>query len=131
MMDFMGRMFPGIVGAETNNNLGIASIGYDVSILPVKIGDCNGSLTAGYEGIIWAADNGADVINMSWGGGGSSTYGQNVCNYAYNAGAIPIAAAGNDGSSSVFYPAGYNNVVSVASTTTNDQNLVFLITDHG
>ena len=122
---FHGSHVSGIVGAETNNNLGIASIGYDVSILPVKIGDCNGSLTAGYEGIIWAADNGADVINMSWGGGGSSTYGQNVCNYAYNAGAIPIAAAGNDGSSSVFYPAGYNNVVSVASTTTNDSKSSF------
>ena len=122
---FHGSHVSGIVGAETNNNLGIASIGYDVSILPVKIGDCNGSLTAGYEGIIWAADNGADVINMSWGGGGSSTYGQNVCTYAYNAGAIPVAAAGNDGVSTVFYPAGYNDVVSVASTTTNDSKSSF------
>jgi thermitase len=106
---FHGSHVSGIVGAETNNNLGISSIGYDVSILPVKIGDCNGSLTGGYEGITWAADNGADVINMSWGGGGSSTYGQNVCNYAWNQGAILIAAAGNDGVNSVFYPAGYTN----------------------
>ncbi len=117
---FHGSHVSGIVGAESNNNLGIASIGYDVSILPVKIGDCNGSLTGGYEGIIWAADNGADVINMSWGGGGSSNYGQNVCNYAWGQGAILIAAAGNDGVNSVFYPAGYNNVVSVASTNVGD-----------
>jgi hypothetical protein len=117
---FHGSHVSGIVGAESNNNLGIASIGYDVSILPVKIGDCNGSLTGGFEGIVWAADNGADVINMSWGGSGSSTYGQNVCDYAWNQGSILIAAAGNDGVNSVFYPAGYNNVVSVASTTTGD-----------
>ena len=117
---FHGSHVSGIVGAETNNNTGIASIGYDVSILPVKIGNCNGSLVAGYEGITWAADNGADVINMSWGGSGASNYGQNVCNYASSQGAILVAAAGNDNVSSVFYPAGYNNVISVASTTTND-----------
>lgn len=122
---FHGSHVSGIVGAETNNNLGVASIGYDVSILPVKIGNCTGSLTAGYEGIIWAADNGADVINMSWGGGGSSTYGQNVCTYAWNQGAILVAAAGNDGVSSVFYPAGYTNVVSVASTTSGDAKSSF------
>ncbi|MFT5601305.1 MAG: hypothetical protein ACI9N1_001548, partial [Flavobacteriales bacterium] len=122
---FHGSHVSGIVGAETNNNLGIASIGYDVSILPVKIGNCSGSLTAGYEGITWAADNGAHVINMSWGGSGSSAYGQNVCNYAWGQGAILIAAAGNDGVSSIFYPAGYNNVVSVASTTTGDAKSSF------
>lgn len=122
---FHGSHVSGIVGAETNNNLGIASIGYDVSILPVKIGDCSGSLTGGYEGITWAADNGADVINMSWGGSGFSTYGQNICNYAWGQGAILIAAAGNDGVNSVFYPAGYDNVVSVASTTTGDAKSSF------
>lgn len=122
---FHGSHVSGIVGAESNNNLGVASIGYDVSIMPVKIGNCNGSLTAGYEGIIWAADNGADVINMSWGGGGQSTYGQNVCDYAWNQGSILVAAAGNDGVNSVFYPAGYNNVVSVASTTSGDAKSSF------
>jgi len=122
---FHGSHVSGIVGAETNNNLGISSIGYDVSILTVKIGDCNGALTGGYEGITCAADNGAYVINMSWGGGGSSNYGQNVCTYAWNQGAILVAAAGNDGVNSVFYPAGYDNVVSVASTTTGDAKSSF------
>ena len=122
---FHGSHVSGIVGAETNNNAGIASIGYDVSILPVKIGNCSGSLVAGYEGIIWAADNGADVINMSWGGSGYSTYGQNVCDYAANAGSILVAAAGNNNVNSIFYPAGYNNVISVASTTTNDAKSSF------
>jgi PKD repeat protein len=123
---FHGSHVCGIVGAQTNNGTGIASIGYNVSILPVKIGRCSdGALTAGYEGLTWAADNGADVINMSWGGGGSSTYGQNVCNYAWNQGAILVAAAGNDGVSTPLYPAAYNNVIAVASTTTNDAKSSF------
>jgi PKD repeat protein len=123
---FHGSHVSGIVGAETNNNIGVASIGYNVSIMPVKIGDCNtGSLTSGYDGIIWATDNGADVINMSWGGGGQSTYGQNVCNYAWNQGSILVAAAGNDGTNQQFYPAAYNNVIAVASTTTGDSKSSF------
>ncbi len=115
-----GTHVSGTAAAETDNTIGVPSVSFNCSLMPVKIGNCNGSLTAGYEGIIWATDNGADVINMSWGGSGSSTYGQNVCNYAWNNGSILIAAAGNDNVSSVFYPAGYNNVVSVASTAPGD-----------
>ena len=123
---FHGSHVSGTVGAETNNNLGVASIGYNISVMPIKIGNCStGALTGGYDGVIWAADNGADVINMSWGGGGVSTYGQNVCNYAWNAGVILVAAAGNDNSSQQFYPAAYNNVVSVAATTTGDAKSSF------
>ena len=71
--------------------------------MPIKIGNCStGALTGGYDGIIWAADNGADVINMSWGGGGVSSYGQNVCDYAWNSGSILVAAAGNNGTSHSF-----------------------------
>jgi subtilisin family serine protease len=121
-----GTHVSGTVGAQTNNSLGVASIGYNVSVMPVKIGrDSDGALTAGYEGIIWAADNGADVINMSWGGSGASTYGQNVCNYAWNQGSILVAAAGNDNVSSMLYPAAYNNVIAVASTAQNDAKSSF------
>lgn len=123
---FHGTHVSGTVAAETNNSIGVASIGWDVSILPVAIGRCSdGALTGGFDGIIWSADNGADVINMSWGGGGSSQYGQNVCNYAWNQGCILIAAAGNSNSSQQFYPAAYNNVVAVAATNQNDQKASF------
>lgn len=117
-----GTHVSGIVGAQTNNALGVASIGFNVSIMPVKIGDCNDQLVGGYNGIIWAANNGADIINMSWGGAGVSTYGQNVCNNAWNQGVILVAAAGNSGTDGnpIFYPAAYNNVVSVANTQSND-----------
>lgn len=116
-----GTHVAGTVGAETNNGIGVASIGWDVSIMPVKIGRCSdGALTGGYEGVAWAANNGADIINMSWGGGGSSNFAQNVVNNATNQGAILVAAAGNDGTTQLFYPAAYNNVIAVASTTITD-----------
>lgn len=123
---FHGSHVAGTVGAETNNGLGVASIGWDVSILPVAIGRCSdGALTGGFDGIIWSADNGADVINMSWGGPGSSQYGQNVCNYAWDQGCILIAAAGNSNQSQQFYPAAYDNVVAVAATNQQDQKANF------
>jgi thermitase len=120
-----GTHVSGTAGAQTNNGTGVSSIGYNISLMAVKIGNCNGSLTHGYEGINWAANNGANVINMSWGGGGFSNYGQNVCNAAVNAGAILVAAAGNDGTNQQFYPAAYASVVAVASTTTNDAKSSF------
>lgn len=122
---FHGSHVSGTVGAETNNNTGVASIGYGVSIMPVKIGNCSGSLTSGYEGIVYAANNGAHVINMSWGGPGSSQYGQSVITNAWNQGVVLVAAAGNDNTSSKFYPAGYNNVVTVASTDNSDKKSSF------
>lgn len=120
-----GTHVGGTVGAQTNNGIGVASIGFNVSVMPIKIGNCNNQLTHGYEGITYAANNGAHVVNMSWGGGGFSNYGQNVCNFAWNAGTILVAAAGNNNASTVFYPAGYNNVIAVASTTPTDAKSSF------
>lgn len=117
-----GTAVSGSVGAETDNNIGISSIGYDVSIMPIKIAVCgiSGNMTHGFEGVNYAANNGADVINMSWGGGLYSAWGQNVCNAAANAGAILVASAGNNSTDSHKYPASYTNVISVASTTIYD-----------
>jgi subtilisin family serine protease len=120
-----GTHVAGTVGAQTNNSIGVASIGFNVSVMPIKIGNCNNQLTHGFEGITYAANNGAHVVNMSWGGGGFSNYGQNVCNFAWNQGTILVAAAGNNNASTVFYPAGYNNVISVASTTPTDAKSSF------
>ncbi len=121
-----GTHVSGIVGAQTNNSTGVASIGFNTSVMPIKIArDTDGALTAGYEGITWAADNGAHVINMSWGGGSAGTYGQNVINYAYGEGCIIVAAAGNDDAETMFYPAAYNNVIAVASTGTTDAKSSF------
>lgn len=118
-----GTHTSGLVGAQTNNNVGVASIGYNVSILAIKCSQSSGdgsTIDAGYSGIIWAADHGANVINMSWGGTGYSQTGQNVVNYAYNKGCVLVASAGNDGNSTLNYPASFAHVISVASTDSDD-----------
>jgi subtilisin family serine protease len=116
----------GLVAAETDNNIGVASIGYKTSLIAVKIGrDSDGALVAGFEGITWAADNDADIISMSWGGPQNSITGQNVVNYAYNKGIVLVAAAGNDSSNTVMYPAAYDNVIAVAATNEGDDKAPF------
>lgn len=120
-----GTHVAGISGAATNNGVGIASIGYNLKIIPVKSSNQQSVVTNGYDGIIYAADVGADVINMSWGGSGGGQTGQNIINYAVNRGCIMVAAAGNDNVTTAFYPANYTNVISVASTTTTDAKSSF------
>ena len=118
-----GTHTSGLVGAETNNSIGVASIGFNVSILAIKSSQSSGdgsTVDAGYSGIVWAADHGANVINMSWGGPGYSQTGQNIVNYAYNKGCVLVASAGNDGNTTLNYPASYNHVISVASTDSDD-----------
>ena len=115
-----GTHVAGIASAATDNGQGIASIGFNVKLIPVKSSNSAQFVSDAYAGVVWAYENDADVINMSWGGSGYSQTGQNIMNNAYNAGCVNVAAAGNDGVNSVFYPAGYDNVISVASSTTND-----------
>jgi Subtilase family len=117
-----GTHVAGIVGAVNNNSIGVASVSFNkAKIIPVRASNSPGYITHGYEGIAWAATHGAKIINMSWGGGGSSITDQAVIDDAFSRGIVIIASAGNSASSSVNYPAGYNNVVSVVSTTSTDQ----------
>lgn len=120
-----GTHVAGIVGAATDNGVGVASIGFNIKIIPVKSSNSPTTISDAYSGVVWAADNGADVINMSWGGGGISETAQNIINYAHERGCVNIAASGNDNVSDIFYPAGYDNVISVSSTTSNDSKSGF------
>ena len=115
-----GTHVAGIAGAATNNNTGIASIGFGVSLLPVKATNSATAVTHGYDGVIYAVNAGAHVINMSWGGSNSSTTGQNIVDWAYNQNIVLVGAAGNDDVSTQHYPAAYTNVIAVASTTVGD-----------
>ncbi|MEM9985786.1 MAG: S8 family serine peptidase, partial [Bacteroidota bacterium] len=75
----------------------------------------------GYQGIVYAAQQGAQVINCSWGGGSNSRFGQDVVQFAtLNQGAAVFAACGNSGSDFAFYPAAYEEVISVANTSFGD-----------
>ncbi|WP_343748993.1 S8 family serine peptidase [Fluviicola sp.] len=120
-----GTHVAGIASARSNNGTGVASIGFSCKLMCVKSTNSAGSITNGYDGIVYAASSGANIINMSWGGPGSSITAQNIINYAVGKGCILIAAAGNDNVSSQFYPAAYNNVVSVAATTSTNAKASF------
>ena len=117
-----GTHVAGIAAAVTNNSKGVAGVGFNSSLMNVKVLDDNGS---GYyswiaSGIKYAADNGAKVINLSLGGYFSSNTLKNAVNYAWNKGCVLVAAAGNDGLSWPLYPAYYTNCIAVAATDKND-----------
>jgi serine protease len=123
-----GTNVAGIASAVTNNGVGVASIGFKCKIMPVKTTQDNERdpntggpyIIYGFEGIVYAADNGAKVINCSWGGGGYSLLGQETINYAMSKGALVVCAAGNSNSAALFYPADYDGVLSVAATGSTD-----------
>ena len=117
-----GSHTAGIAAASIGNGIGVAGVGYNCSLMNVKVMDDSGS---GYyssieNGIIWAADNGANVISMSLGGGSDSSTLQQAVDYAWNKGVVVVAAAGNSASSSPSYPAYYTNCIAVAATDPND-----------
>lgn len=126
------------IAAGVANNGGIMGVAPEANIMPVKVLDKNGS---GYmfhvaQGVIWAADHGADVINMSLSGVNNSSTLANAVTYAYNKGALLAAAAGNCGDYNYVYngcsyedqpsyPAALANVLAVASTTSADDQSSF------
>ena len=127
-----GTHVAGDASAVTDNSIGISSIGFRSKIMPVKtirddLRSPSGTpfVVYGYEGIVYAVNNGAQVINCSWGGGGYSLLGQEVINYAIANGSLVVAAAGNNNSSDPFYPASYKNVLSVAATDEGDMKTSF------
>ncbi|MQY61042.1 S8 family serine peptidase [bacterium] len=122
-----GTHVAGIAAAETHNNEGIAGVAWNCKILPVKIlNDLGeGSYSEIIDGIIWAADNGADVMNFSLGGDFPSTSLENALKYAYDMDIVIVAAAGNEGGA-VIYPAAYDDYcLAVAATDYNDERVDF------
>lgn len=126
-----GTNVAGIASASTDNAVGISGCGFNSKILSIRIdNDINGRLTGAYEGIIYAADHGAFIINNSWGGYNYSRLAQDIINYAaINKGALVICAVGNGpftgpnvgkGTEQRFYPAAYENVFSVGSLIEGD-----------
>ncbi len=117
-----GVRVAGIAAAATNNGTGIAGVGYNVRYLPVKTMNSLGELNTAYEGIVYAADHGADVIVCSWGGIIESEFGRDIVQYAvYEKNAVVVAAAGNSSNEDVYFPASYPEVLAVAATNANDQ----------
>ncbi len=118
-----GTHVAGIAAAITNNKVGVAGLGYNSTIMNVKVlgDDGYGSYSWIAQGIIWATDNGAKVINMSLGGTSASSTLESAVNYAWNKGVVVVAAAGNEGTSAPCYPAYYTKTIAVAATDSNDK----------
>ncbi|HWL36154.1 MAG TPA: S8 family serine peptidase [Frankiaceae bacterium] len=114
-----GTFAAGVAAATTDNALGIAGAGFDSRLIAVKVADSGGSVATDDEaaGIVWAADNGADVINVSLGGSTTDATEQAAVAYAIDKGVVVVASAGNDGVSAQSYPAAYSGVVAVGATT--------------
>ena len=121
-----GTHVAGIAAALGNNSTGVAGVDWQARIMPIKVLDAQGS---GYDsdvaaGIRYAADHGAEVINMSLGSSEYSYTLDEAVNYAYNKGLTVVAASGNEGSS-VGYPAACDHVIAVGALESNNDLAYF------
>ncbi|MDF2451503.1 MAG: in-like serine protease [Bacteroidota bacterium] len=125
-----GSHVSGCASAATNNTVGVSGIGFNCKLLPVKCAADNdtrsngsGYIISGYEGITYAADHGAQIINCSWGGTTGGSYGQTIVDYAtINKNCLVIASAGNSNLDEKNFPGSYNYVISVAATNSTSDN---------
>ncbi|GGD71311.1 S8 family peptidase [Paenibacillus nasutitermitis] len=113
-----GTHVAGIIAANVNNGEGVAGLSWYNKLLPVKVLDSSGagSTYTVAQGIIWATDNGAKVINMSLGNYAEAEFLHDAIKYAYDHDVVLIAASGNDNTDRPGYPAAYPEVFGVAST---------------
>ncbi|TRX58256.1 S8 family serine peptidase [Fulvivirga sp. M361] len=126
--DSHGTRVAGTSSASTNNGLGIAGAGYNSRFLPIKVFSSFGNFFSdGYSAILLAADLGCKVVNLSWRTSGAfSQFAQDVINYVVlEKNVVVVAAAGNSNVLENTFPASYDNVLSVAATTVNDERAPF------
>ncbi|KAM3094882.1 DUF5942 domain-containing protein [Phormidesmis sp. 146-35] len=118
-----GTHVAGTIAQSTNNGFGVAGIAYEATLMPLKVLSAGGGGTVAdiAEAIRFAADHGADVVNMSLGGGGESLVMQEAIDYAHKKGVVIIGAAGNSAQNSASYPARYPHVIGVAALDASGQ----------
>lgn len=115
----------GVIGASSNNGIGIAGVSWETRIMPIKVLNSSGigpdSVIA--RGIVHAADSGARVINMSFGSSTTSQVLASAVRYAFEKGALLVAAAGNTAKldNAKIYPAAFEQVMAVAATDESDE----------
>ena len=114
------------VGATADNGIQLAGTGFNCKIVPLKISDASGALTGAYNSIVYAANHNFDVVNCSWGSPNSwSQLGQDICKYAtVDKNCLVVAAAGNDDSENIWYPASYDWVLSVGGTNRDSEKWI-------
>ena len=123
-----GTHVAGTIAQSTNNGMGVAGVAYNTSIMPIKVLDSSGSGTYSdiADGIYFAANNGAKIINMSLGGSIGSITLENALAYAYDKDVIIVCASGNDGSpTTVSYPAAYDAYCIAVGATRYDETIAY------
>ncbi|MBN2201612.1 S8 family peptidase, partial [bacterium] len=118
-----GTAVAAAAGAAADDGVGMAGAAFRCRLMAVKGSfddDPDQSIYDGYAGIVYAADNGAGVINCSWGGTAVSFAEEDAVAYAVGRGCLVVGAAGNEGVSDPFYPASLQGVLAVAATGEND-----------
>lgn len=112
-----GTRVAGLAGARTNNAIGAAALSWNPVLMPISCSypGQTSSIFRGYDGIIYAAENGAHIVNCSWGSTGFSAAARDAIAYAQSLGIIVVAAAGNSNNAIPLYPAAYPGVVAIAS----------------
>ena len=121
-----GTHVAGIAGALPDNGIGIAGVAWECPLMAIRAGLSLGGSSRMQDddsaaAIVYAADNGASVINMSWGSEHRSFVIQDAIDYAYARGVVLVAAAGNSQKPEAIFPAAYRKVIAVASTEQNQQ----------
>jgi thermitase len=122
-----GTAVAGAAAAISNNGSGVAGVAWKNPILPLRISAPDGYATysAMASAITYAADHGAKVINLSYGGENYSSTLQSAVDYAWSKGAVVVASAANYSTDTPYYPAACNHVVAVSATNTSDQLTTF------
>lgn len=112
-----GTFVAGTINQNTGNGVGVEGIAPGASILPVKVmsDEGYGDINAIANGLVWAADQGAQVANLSLGSAYPSSTLENACIYAHDKGMVVVAASGNEYASKVSYPAAYESVIAVGA----------------
>ena len=121
-----GTHVAGIAGAMPDNGIGIAGVAWECPLMAIRAGLSIGGSSRMQDddsaaAMVYAVDNGASVINMSWGSERRSFVIQDAIDYAYARGAVLVAAAGNSQKPAAIFPAAYRKVIAVASTEQNQQ----------
>ncbi|MDE3113212.1 MAG: S8 family serine peptidase [Chloroflexota bacterium] len=133
--DSHGTHVAGIIGASGNNGVGIAGVAFGVKIMAIKVLDCQGigSLSDVAQGMVYAVDHGARIVNLSLGSPYDSTALQSAVQYATAKNVLVVSAAGNCGEMTgsctsvdqIEYPAAYPQVLAVGATDTDDSIAFF------
>lgn len=122
-----GTHVAGVIAALTDNAEGVAGMTWHNRVMPIKVLDSTGmgSTYSVAQGLIWATDHGAKIINMSLGNYASAEFLHDAIRYAFDRDVVLIAATGNDNTSQPGFPAAYPEVFAVSATDANQQKAMF------